>query len=136
MLRSVAQVCVHHCPGLLRGLGSVLFDPMALFAQVLLYEDPPGDQHFALGVFKWRRLLEGGFPPGTGEAESCTKSWGPGACLWTSLTITATAAHRHSSPWENRFLTEVFGTGGGIQGCALMGSVPVEHSYQYLSFCP
>lgn len=56
MLRSAAQVCVHHCPSLLSGLGSVLFDPMVLFARGLLYEDPLGDQHIAVAVFKGPRL--------------------------------------------------------------------------------
>lgn len=134
MLRSVAQVCVHRCPGVLKGLGSALFDPMVLFAQGLLYEDPLGDQHIALGVFQGPRLLEGGFPPGMGGAGSCTKSWGTGGCLGTSLITTAPAAHRQSSALENSFLAEGFGTGGSVQGCALMGSVPVGHSS--LSFCP
>lgn len=98
MLRSVAQMCVHHCLGLLRGLGSVLFDPMGLCAQVLLYEDPLGDLHIALGVFKWPRLLEGGFPPAMGGTGSCTKSWGTGGYLWTSLITTAPAPTSNPHP--------------------------------------
>lgn len=140
MLRSAAQVCVHHGPGFLRGLRSVLLDPMALFAQVLLYEDPLGDQPFALGVLKWPWLLEGGLAPGMGGAESCTKSWGTGGCLRTSIITTATAAHRHSSPSENGFLTEGFGTGGsmggrGAQGlCSGGAQLPVSLFLSWRSF--
>lgn len=134
MLRSAAQVCVHCCPGLLRGLGSVLFDPMLLFAQGLLYENPLDDQHIAVAVFKGPRLLEGGFPLGMGEAGSCTKPWATSGCLWTSLITTAPAAHWPSSPLENSFLTEGLGTGGKVQGCVFMGSVLMGHTS--LSLCP
>lgn len=64
------QVCVHHCPGLLNNLGPVLTGLMALLTQVLLHEDPLGDQDFDPGAFKCPRLLEGSFPRGMDRAES------------------------------------------------------------------
>lgn len=74
------QVCVHHCPDL---LGPILSCPTVLLTQVLLHEDPLGDQDFNPGAFKCADLLEGVFAHGMGVAESGTKSWGTGGCLWT-----------------------------------------------------
>lgn len=50
------QVCVHHCAGVLRGVGPVLSASMVLLTQVLLCEDPLDEPRvIRRGLSTWYR---------------------------------------------------------------------------------